>query len=447
MDMVSLSGLYAAHVRTIEARYSAALAETGYDALIVHSGTPQKRTAFDDQWFPLRPTPEFHLWVPLMEPDCFIVVRPGKKTQLVWPECQSFWERPPAPPALHFRDVLEVVRSEAPDVQTLAKAGAKIAWYGENTTKAEALGIASDAVKPSALVRALDRGRVLKTPYEIACLAEANRVAGLGHDAVLRAFTGGVHAELDLHLEYLRATRQDDQDTPYKNIVALGENGAVLHHVSYGRNATTASSLLLDAGATFLGYGSDITRTWVSASQGTGGDAATTFAGLVLAVEALQQQLVASVRVGMPYEALHDESHRLMSAVLKDAGLARGSVEEIDTSGISRAFFPHGLGHSLGLVTHDVGCATVRPRADNPFLRNTSRIETGQVFTIEPGLYFIDGLLRDLKNKPAGKHVDWRLVEALAPFGGVRIEDDLLVLAYGVRNLTREVLPIGGAKV
>jgi Xaa-Pro dipeptidase len=325
--------------------------------------------------------------------------------------------------------------------------GGKVAWYGESTTKAEALGIATDAVNPAALVRALDRGRVLKTPYEIACLAEAKRIAGLGHAAVLRAFKGGVHNELDLHLEYLRATRQDDQDTPYKNIVALGENGAVLHHVSYGRDASQAGSLLVDAGATFLGYGSDVTRTWVSAAHGPCNDAATTFAGLVLAVEALQQQLVASVRVGMPYEALHDESHRLMSAVLKDAGIAQGSVEAIDTTGVSRAFFPHGLGHSLGLVTHDVGCATVRPRADNPFLRNTSRIETGQVFTIEPGLYFIDGLLRDLKTKPAGKHVDWRLVDALAPFGGVRIEDDLLVLADGVRNLTREVLPIGGAAV
>ena len=90
---------------------------------------------------------------------------------------------------------------------------------------------------------------------------------------------------------------------------------------------------------------------------------------------------------------------------------------------------------------------SLRPRADNPFLRNTSTIAEGQVFTIEPGLYFIDGLLAELRARPEGKLVDWNMVESLAHFGGIRIEDDLLVLEKGVRNFTREVLPIGGATV
>ena len=151
----------------------------------------------------------------------------------------------------------------------------------------------------------------------------------------------------------------------------------MLHHVSYGRDATRAESLLLDAGACYLGYCSDITRTWARPVTGSGGSAGGTFSALVLAMEAMQQRLVAKVAVGMPYEELHDESHRQMSAILKDAGVVTGSVEEIDEKGVSRAFYPHGLGHSLGLVTHDVGCASLRPRADNPFLRNTSRIAEG----------------------------------------------------------------------
>ena len=77
-----------------------------------------------------------------------------------------------------------------------------------------------------------------------------------------KAFDGGARSELELHLAYLGATRQDDQETPYKNIVALGRNAAMLHHVSYGRDATRAESLLVDAGASYLGYCSDITRTW-----------------------------------------------------------------------------------------------------------------------------------------------------------------------------------------
>lgn len=438
---------YVEHVRTLEARYAKALAETGFDAVVIHSGTPLKRTVFDDQYWPLRPTPEFQLWAPLTDPDAFIVVEPGKKTVLVWPESKSFWERPRAPAETPFLHVLDVRRAEAPDLAaTLATRGhgKRVAWIGEDTQRAEALGFeAIEHRNPPALLERLDRGRTKKTRYEVACLAEANRLAALGHEAVRQAFAGGVHSELELHLVFLGATRQDDPETPYKNIVALDRNGAVLHHVSYGRDRTEASSLLLDAGATYLGYCSDITRTWAKPRENSG----IVFANLLTAMEEMQKRLVAKITIGMPYEELHDESHRQVSALLKEAGIARGSVEEIDTRGISRAFYPHGLGHSLGLQTHDVGCASVKPRADNPFLRNTSRIEEGQTFTIEPGLYFIDGLLAELRQKSEGKLVDWNLVETLAPFGGIRIEDDVLVLERGVRNFTRDVLPVGGTTV
>lgn len=447
MDTEALSLLYQDHIRRVEQRYASALATAGYDAVIVHSGTPKKRTEFDDQFFPLRPTPEFHLWAPLTEPDCFVVFQTGKKPILVWPECRSFWERPAAPDATYFMARLDVRRIDEPDMAALASTARRLAWVGEDTARAAKLGIATDAVNPATLVAELDRGRILKTPYEIACLAEANRIAALGHEAVRKAFEGGAHSELELHLAFLGATKQDDQETPYKNIVALGRNGAVLHHVSYGRDATRAESILLDAGACYLGYCSDITRTWARPVTGSGGGAGSTFSALVLGMEAMQKRLVAKVAVGMPYEELHDESHRQMSALLVESGLAKGTAEEIDDKGVSRAFYPHGLGHSLGLVTHDVGCASLRPRADNPFLRNTLAIAEGQVFTIEPGLYFIDGLLAELRAKPEGKLVDWNVVEALAHFGGIRIEDDLLVLEKGVRNFTREVLPIGGATV
>ena len=97
------------------------------------------------------------------------------------------------------------------------------------------------------------------------------------------------------------------------------------------------------------------------------------------------------------------------------------------------------LGHSLGIQVHDVGMRLRPPRADNPFLRNTSVIEAGQVFTIEPGCYFIDGLLAPLRGDQRAALLDWTTVDALRPFGGVRLEDDVVVTAGGMRNLTREV--------
>jgi Xaa-Pro dipeptidase len=98
------------------------------------------------------------------------------------------------------------------------------------------------------------------------------------------------------------------------------------------------------------------------------------------------------------------------------------------------------------LQTHDVGCALRRPRSDNQFLRNTTDIAPGQVFTIEPGVYFIGALLDPLRGSAHGGIVNWKTVELLAPLGGVRIEDDIHVLAAGapVRNLTREHMPFGG---
>src|SRR5438067_1734149 len=200
--------------------------------------------------------------------------------------------------------------------------------------------------------------------------------------------------------------------------------------------ASEKGSLLVDAGASFAGYGSDITRTWVKG----GGALASSYGQLVAGLEAMQQRLCGSVRVGMPYEELHDQSHRLAAGVLRDVGISRLPADELVARGITRAFYPHGLGHSLGLQCHDAGCALRPPRKDNPFLRNQTESAVDQAFTIEPGIYFIDALLQPLRNSP---DIDWKLVDGLQAFGGVRIEDDVVVRPNGIRNLTREVLPQG----
>ena len=427
---VSLDSLYLDHVADLERRFAGVLSEQGWDAVVLESGTPAKRSRFDDQYWSLRPCPHFQHWLPLAEADCALVVRAGQKPTLLRTAGTSFWERPAPPESTAFEQAFQVVLlRDAADTKQHYGTG-RVAFVGEGREG------------PAELVKALDALRTTKTPYEVACLAEANRRARAGHEALRDAFRAGVASELDLHLLYLKATAQDDWETPYKNIVALGENAATLHHIAYGRtaHAREAESLLVDAGASCRGYGADITRTWTKGSGAT----ASGFAQLVAGVEAMQKRLCGAVKVGLPYEQLHDESHRQGGVILRDVGIVRGSADEAVAGGVTRAFYPHGLGHSLGLQTHDVGCALKAPRADNPFLRNTTDVAAGQVFTIEPGIYFIDALLAELRATPEARLVDWTAVDALAPLGGVRIEDDVVVEAAGVRNLTREHLPVGG---
>ncbi len=440
-----LAPLYRAHVTALAARYAAVLAMAGADGVVIHAGTPKKRSEFDDQYFPLRPTPHFQHWIPLNEADASVVIVPGKLPRLLRPKVTSYWERSAPLEASFVLESFDVATFEEGTVpSTLLPPRARLAFVGESRETAVKLGIDDAFINPPALVEALDALRVHKSDYEILCLAEANRIAALGHDAVVAGFRAGGVSELELHLAYLKATAQDDPDTPYKNIVAMGENASILHHVSYGRrpNDAVTESLLLDAGASYNGYCSDITRTWV---KGTGA-AASAFAGLIEGVEAMQRRLCGVVTVGMGYEALHDECHRQLGEVLRSVGIVRISGEEAVAKGITRAFLPHGLGHSLGLQCHDVGCALIKPRTENPWLRNTSIIEERQVFTIEPGVYFIDALMAALRSGGESASIDWALVDTITPMGGIRIEDDLVVKAKGagVRNLTRELIAEGG---
>jgi Xaa-Pro dipeptidase len=437
---------YLEHVADLQQRSARVLQDQGWDAIAIHSGSLAKRSRYDDQYWPLRVCPHFQYWLPLAEPDCALVVRPGQRAKLLRRADTSFWENPAPPESEAFREAMDVVPLRDPaDVKQYLGAG-RVAFVGEDAAVASAWGIPQEHANPAALVAALDALRTTKTDYEIACIAEANRRARAGHEALRDAFRAGDASELDLHLLFLRATAQDDWETPYKNIVALGASAATLHHVAYGRQARSrsAESLLVDAGATCRGYCSDITRTWTKGS----GAAASAFSQLVSGIEAMQKRLCAAVKVGMPYEQLHDESHRQVGTILREVGLVRGSPEEAVAKGVTRAFYPHGLGHSLGLQTHDVGCGLRTPRVDNPFLRNTSDIAAGQVFTIEPGVYFIAPLLEAVRAKAdVAPLVDWKMVEALTPLGGVRIEDDVFVRPQGVRNMTREQLPVGGGSV
>jgi Xaa-Pro dipeptidase len=426
---MTLEATYPAHLEALQRGYEAALAAHGFDAVVLCSGAPASRNQFDDQSWPLMPTPAFAHWCPLVEADAFIVVAPGKRPRLVRTIADDFWETVAPPESNHFWACFELTEVTAGHAGEALPAG-KVAVITR-----DAAGAPPGTVNPPALIEAIDLLRTRKSAYEIECLAEASRRAARGHKKASELFKGQTPSELELHLAYLAASEQDDLWTPYKGIVALGHHAAVLHYVAYTRERPLGdTSFLVDAGARCLGYGSDITRTYVRGD----GAAARRFGALLDHMEALQQDILGRIRPGLPYEALHDEAHHLLATALCALGIGRAGPDELVARGVTRALFPHGLGHSLGVTVHDVGMKPRPPRPENKFLRNTSVIEPGQVFTIEPGIYVIDALLAPLKADDRHALVDWGAIGELRPFGGIRIEDNVVVEPRGIRNLTRE---------
>ncbi|MFM7625724.1 MAG: DUF3793 family protein, partial [Gammaproteobacteria bacterium] len=147
---------------------------------------------------------------------------------------------------------------------------------------------------------------------------------------------------------------------------------------------------------------------------------------------------------------IHLAAVERIATLLRESGVIRCSVAESLENGVARLFFPHGIGHLLGLQVHDVagfmaderGVDTLPRPPQDPALRLTRRLEQGFVVTMEPGLYFIDALLGPARAGPQAPHIDWRRVDQLRPYGGIRIEDDLAVTADGCDNLTRPAFAV-----
>ncbi len=426
----NFSDLYRSHVETITARAQRALAEQGYDGVVIHSGRLQRKSPFDDQDWPFRPVPMFAHWSPLRWPDSAVIVT-AHGVELCALEVTDFWEKPAVPDWDLLRSGMKVRTIQRAEHTKASLPVGKVAFIGHEGEVAHELGLDPEHVNPGGLRVALEDTRVEKTAYEVRMMTEASLRGARGHRRVEAEFLAGERSELLLHLAFLQASQQDDADAPYKGIVALGRAAATLHHNVY-EDRPGAGSLLVDAGATFHGYPCDITRTHCAPT------ASEAFKDLKAAMEDLQRETIEDIEVGKGYEDLHDACHRRLADVLVAHGLVTCSPAATVDQGLTRAFFPHGLGHSLGVQVHDVSCRKREPRPENRFLRHTGTITAGQVFTIEPGLYFIDRLLEPLRASPAGADVAWDTVAALAPYGGIRIEDNIHVTPAGIRNLTRE---------
>lgn len=432
--------LYRSHIEALCARYDAALENTGFDAALIGAGVPVG-VHRDDQDYPYRAEPLFLQWAPLAaHPGSALVYRPGRRPLLLVLEPEDFWHQAAPVPRGPWQKLLDVrvirrpedLRRHLPGKGShLAILGTPLQWRGLKLPGKQ---------NPAALLTHLDYDRACKTAWEIGCIEQATLLGLAGHRAVRKAFAAGC-SEFEMGLVFLAACGQPDHELPYPAIVATNRNSATLHYQHRDPRRLPARerhSLLLDAGCTFGGYASDITRTH-AARRGE-------FASMVRDMDRAQQRLCALVRPGVAFPELQLAAHSEIATLLADWGIVRMAPEDIVARRISDAFLPHGLGHLLGLQVHDVGGGlathqggTLRRPKRFPRLRLTRELQAGMVVTIEPGLYFIDSLLARLRRSKAARRVNWRQVSALHKYGGIRIEDNVLVTATGYRNITREI--------
>ena len=437
---MELKQLFELHLLTCQSRMVPHLRELGFDKLLVDAGEIAQYPE-DDQGIAFHTYPYFAWLCPAGGDKHALCLVPGNKPVLLYYSPQDFWYEHKKLEHSFWTDAftIEVFGEEKKLWERATSLAAGGAYLGPHPQKAVDAGLKTGG---DGLKHRLNWERSFKTPYELHCVTEATKIAACGHKRAKDVFEDG-GSELDIYHGYLVGSRLKGSDLPFDAIIAMNEKSAVLHYENKRDNVRRGQSLLIDAGASYHGYASDISRTYTSPQ------ASREFRQLCRAMDELQLSLCSIVSAGMYFGDLHHGFHTSLAGLLLEHKIIKDiSADDAATSGLIRAFCPHGLGHMLGVQVHDVGGkqkdAAGTPCDSDPrypTLRTLRVIEQGFLLTMEPGLYFIDVLLDPLKQDKMGKHVNWPLVTSLAPFGGIRVEDDLFVSEKGVINITRAYLP------
>jgi Xaa-Pro aminopeptidase len=293
------------------------------------------------------------------------------------------------------------------------------------------------------LAEAMVELRLRHDPAALGQLEFAAQASALAHLAGM-ACTLTSRYEFEVRAQVEAEMQRHDLFPAYTSIVTV--RGDILHNSSSKGALTGGPLLLCDAGAeTGEGFAGDITRTWPTSGkyEGAARDA-------YLAVLNVQKRAIASVRPGVSFRELHYMSCLEMAGELTQLGLLRGSAEELVASGATAVFYPHGLGHLLGVDVHDLedlgdraGYGSELERDPSPAfraLRLGRVLEEDMVVTVEPGLYFSPLLLARARQDPSlYGQIQWPRLEPFLGLGGIRIEDDVQVRSAGSRVLSEAV--------
>ena len=300
-------------------------------------------------------------------------------------------------------------------------------------------GVRSDSLRLAELREALTHVRRVKDATELDRMRRAARATAAGFAAAEKFIEAGV-TERAIQIEMETAFFRNGGDrVAYSTIVAAGSNSAVLHFAPTERVVRAGDPVLIDAGAEVGRYASDITRTY----RAPGGDSGF-FHDLYRVVLGAEERAIARCVPGAEWRDVHLTAAVEMTAGLVALGFLKGDPEELVARDVHALFFPHGLGHLVGLGVRDAsGYLPGRTPSNRPGLKNLRTdlpLEAGYTITVEPGLYFVPALLRNPDRRAQFRDaVNWGRVDERMNFGGIRIEDNVHVTKDGPEVLTAAV--------
>ena len=283
-----------------------------------------------------------------------------------------------------------------------------IGWMNEFRAKTRKKFLAPDEI--IALGHNLHEMRLFKSRTEITAMRKSARVAARAHRRAMEVCKPGMN-EAEIHAELLHTFTMNQCEASYIPIVGGGANACVLHYISNRDPLNDGDLLLIDAGAEYDGYASDITRTFPVNGTFTGAQK-----DLYQVVLESQLKAIDAVRAGNPWEQVHETAVRVATEGMIDLGILKGGLEEALEEEYFKDYYVHNTGHWLGLDVHDVG--------EYEIDGHSRVLEPGMVFTVEPGIYI----------PVSATAVDeaWRGM-------GIRIEDNVLVTRNEADILTSDI--------
>lgn len=423
--------------------------------VLLQGGTNVPRDSADTSWF-FRQESYFHWAFGVLEPDWYGMIESSSgRTTLFCPRLpqdyalilgricppEDFKKRYLVDRVYYVDQIVEVLTEAAPSV-LLTLLGVN-SDSGLSTLKATFEGIDKFNVNIDLLHDEMAELRVTKTPAEIDVMRYATEVSSKAHCAVMKHIRSGMREyQLESVFQHHSFYHGGCRHQAYANICGAGTSGSVLHYGHAGAPndcpVRDGDMCLFDMGAEYYCYSSDVTCSFPA-----NGKFSPDQRMIYDAVLAANLAVAHAAKPGVSWERMHVLSTRVLVEKLKEGGLLKGDVDDMMKAGIGPVFYPHGLGHLIGLDVHDVGgylqSCPPRPSGDSSRRLRTARLlQENMLLTIEPGCYFIDYLLdAALADPEKSKFLVAAEISRFRGFGGVRIEDDVLITATGVENLTK----------